>query len=345
MFGGCVDGSCAGSLAERVSAKTRTRAAFAAALAALALAGCGGATHQRSAVAVASSGNAPDHRSVTAGRVDVARPTSKPEPTSPRLLAAATHTGVTGFVPAVAWGDQTAAWISRTTAGVTLMAFDQRLVALHLHAGTLDPGGDGWRFGPSVVGAERTRLVAAVNGGFQLATGAGGFLADGRVAVPLREGLGSIVTYADGFTEIGSWRHGVPASGEPVVSVRQNLNLLVADGRPAPTFACIQCWGATLGGVVDPARSALGITAAGRLVWAAGENLTLSQLAAALIAARVTTAVELDINPGWVAGYLYRHGTGRAPPIPLSVLPGPNEIPGEYLVPWKRDFFTIVARS
>lgn len=345
MVGDRADCSCAGSPAARVRAKARRRATLAATFAALILAGCGGDTHQRSAVAVASSAAASGHRVVTTGHIDAGHPASKPEPTSPRLLAAATHTGVTGFVPAVAWGDQTAAWIARTAAGVTLMAFDQRLVALHLHAGTLDPGGYGWRFGPSVVGSERIRLVAAVNGGFQLATGAGGFFADGRVAVPLRDGLGSIVTYADGFTDIGSWRHGVPAGDERVASVRQNLNLLVADGRPAPTLACIQCWGATLGGVVDPARSALGVTAGGRLVWAAGKNLTPSQLAAALIAARVTSAVELDINPGWVAGYLYRHGTGRAPPIPLSVLPGPNEIPGEYLVPWQRDFFTFVARS
>ena len=73
-------------------------------------------------------------------------------------------------------------------------------------------------------------------------------------------------------------------------------------GRPAAGLGCVSCWGATLGGVSAPARSALGITAGGRLVWAGGEHLTPSALAAALLGAGVVRAVELDINPEWVAG-------------------------------------------
>jgi len=52
-------------------------------------------------------------------------------------------------------------------------------------------------------------------------------------------------------------------------------------------------------GVGDPARSALGITADGHLIWAGGEHLTPAGLAAALLGARVVRAVELDINPEW----------------------------------------------
>jgi len=187
-------------------------------------------------------------------------------------------------------------------------------------------------------------LVAAFNGGFRLSTGAGGFFSYGRVGARLFDGLGSIVTYADGFTDIGAWNQEVPAPGRQVVSVRQNLKLLIDHGSAAPTLDCLICWGATLGGVTDPARSALGITADGHLVWAGGEHVSVAQLAQALLDAGVVRAVELDINPEWVAGYLYgrRGRAGRLVPVP--VVPGQVGVPGFFLVPYSRDFFTIVAR-
>ena len=163
------------------------------------------------------------------------------------------------------------------------------------------------------------------------------------MAAPLSDGLGSIVTYTDGTTDIGSWHHEVPASGRTIASVRQNLPLLVDHGTAASTLDCLSCWGATLGGVIDPARSALGIQPGGHLVWAGAEHATVSDLADALLSARVVRAVELDINPEWVAGYLYRHRGGAGPLAPVPVVPGQRGIPGQYLAAWSRDFFTVVA--
>jgi hypothetical protein len=265
-------------------------------------------------------------------------------PPYPELLPAAAGSGSTPLLPAVRWHGQTAAWTARLSSGVALLVFDQRLVELRLHSGTADAGSTGWRFGPSVTGTELKHLVAAFNGGFRLSTGAGGFMSYGRVAVPLRLGLGSIVTYADGTSDVGAWQQGVPAPGRPVVSVRQNLSLLIDGGRPAVSVGCSLCWGATLHGVIDPARSALGVTADGRLVWAGGESLTVAQLAGALVSAHVARAVELDINPEWVAAYLYGHRGGHGPLAPVPVMPGQSGIPGEYLAPWSRDFFTIDVR-
>jgi hypothetical protein len=227
---------------------------------------------------------------------------------------------------------------------VALLSFDQSLTGLRLHSGTIDAGTAGWRFGPTVVSPELGGLVAAFNGGFKLSTGAGGFESYGRVAVPLRDGVGSIVTYDDGTTDIGSWHQEVPPAGKQPVSVRQNLSLLIDHGSPAGTIACRSCWGATLGGVSDPARSALGITTDGRLIWAGGEHLTVAALADALRGARVMRAVELDINPEWVAGYLYRHRGGHGPPEPAPVVPGQPGVAGQFLTPYSRDFFTVVTR-
>jgi hypothetical protein len=303
------------------------RAAFATSvLAALVLAGCGASASHRTKRVVAA----------TPASAKVLLPPGPPE-----VLGTVADGHATAFVPAVRWRGQTAVWIARTAAGLTLLSFDQQLVRLALHSGTIDAGGAGWRWGPAPGRGERRALVAAFNGAFKFDTGAGGFMSGGRTAVALRPGLASIVIHADGRTEIGGWHRDVPSGSSPVVSVRQNLTLLVDHGSAATTTGCVSCWGATLGGVSDPARSAIGITSDGHLIWAGGEHLTARQLADALISARVVRAVELDINPEWVAGYVYRHDPRGLRPLP--VVPDQPGAPGAFLTPYSRDFFTVLA--
>jgi hypothetical protein len=321
----------------------RAQLVLGAAASVLVLAACGGGVKPASATR-------PDAARPTTSTVTVAVHPSPPKPkpalpSHPHVLPSAFATSsTTGFVPAVNWHGQTVSWIARTGSGVTMLAFDQPALELHLHAGAADEGAVGWRYGPAVARGELPRIAAAFNGGFKFSTNPGGFESYGRTAVPLRAGLGSVVTYADGFTDIGSWNQEVPSHGRAVVSVRQNLPLLIDHGHAAATVGCVSCWGATLGGVVDPARSALGITAGGRLVWAGGEHLTVGALAEALLGAHVVRAVELDINPEWVAAYLYRHRSARGQPHPTPAVLGQPGIPGQFLVPWSRDFFVIVAR-
>jgi hypothetical protein len=247
-----------------------------------------------------------------------------------------------GWRAVVTVAGQVAAWEAERS-GATLLRFDQRLVRLRLHAGSAEPGGS-WRYGDRIRPSEIHRVVAAFNGGFKFDTGQSGFLADGRAAAPLQDGLASIVTYQDGVSEIGAWRAGVPAHGRPVASVLQDLHLLVDHGAAAAsTTECIQsCWGATLGGGTSIARSALGVTGDGQLVWAAGEMLSPAGIAQALVGAGVQRAIELDINPQWVAGYLYLHRA--AAPAAVPVVPGQNSISGQFLEPYARDFLTVVAR-
>lgn len=317
---------------------TLRRGALLAAIAVL-LAGCGGSGSRTTRTSTAASGT----RTASA-TTSVAQPRPRPAPALyPRLLPPATAGASTHFVPAASWQGQAAVWVAQRS-GVTLLSFNQRLVILHLHSGTVDAGSSGWRYGPAIAGLERRRLLGAFNGGFKLSVGAGGFASGGRVAAALGAGLGSIVTYANGQTDIGAWHQGVPAGGQPVVSVRQNLHLLISARHPAANLACLLCWGATLGGTATPARSALGITASDRLIWAGGENLTTAALAAALQGAGVQRAVELDINPEWVAAYLYSHRHGPHLPVFVPMVPGQHGIPGEFLAPYSRDFFTVVVR-
>jgi hypothetical protein len=134
----------------------------------------------------------------------------------------------------------------------------------------VNPEGQGWAYGDRIGASEIHLVVAAFNGGFKLSYGSVGFVSGGRVAVPLTAGLASIVTYSNGTTQIGSWRQGVPTRGLKIASVLQNLHLLVDYGAVASdASSCVNaCWGNTLGGGADVARSALGISREGQLVWA-----------------------------------------------------------------------------
>jgi hypothetical protein len=95
-----------------------------------------------------------------------------------------------------------------------------------LHNGSQDPGpayARFVRFGPAVAGAERRHLLAAFNGGFLLRSRAGGYEQEGHVFRALRYGLASLVIDRSGRARIGVWHVDMPAAGETVYSVRQNL--------------------------------------------------------------------------------------------------------------------------
>jgi hypothetical protein len=237
---------------------------------------------------------------------------------------------------------QSAAWVAQRS-GVTLVRFDQHFVHVTLHAGSSDGGVGGWTYGDQISSREIHLVIAAVNGGFKLTHPDVGFMSDHHVAVALLPGLASIVTYTDGTTDIGAWRGGVPSARRPVFSVLQNQRLLVDGGvAPASVSDCIiSCWGETIGSRTVVARAGLGITASGQLVWAAGEELQPADLANALIGAGAARAIELDINPDWVAGYLYVHRRGGPEPVPI--VPGQIGIAGKLLEPYSRDFLAFVA--
>jgi hypothetical protein len=210
-----------------------------------------------------------------------------------------------------------------------------------LHDGSEDPGLAAGRVkaGPAVRGTERRRLLAAFNGGFKLSQGVGGYEQEGHVAAALRRGLTSLVIDRSGRARIGIWGHGVPAPGEAVYSVRQNLPPLVLHGKPAKAAADWGLWGATLGGGEYVARSALGQDAAGHLVYAASMSATPADLASVLAYAGAQIAMELDINPEWV-----QLDVARRPGGPLrAAIRGQSRPANQFLLGWARDFIAVLA--
>ena len=210
-----------------------------------------------------------------------------------------------------------------------------------LHDGSEDPGAAAGRVqaGPAVAGAERKRLLAAFNGGFKLSAGVGGYEQEGHVASALRRGLASLVIDRSGQARIGVWGDGVPAPGEAVYSVRQNLTPLVLNGRPTAAAADWGLWGATLGGGEYVARSALGQDASGDLIYAASMSTTPADLAFVLAYAGARIAMELDINPEWVQLDVARHPGGAL----RASVPGQYRPADQYLAGWARDFIAVLG--
>jgi hypothetical protein len=231
---------------------------------------------------------------------------------------------------------------TRTADGsVVTVATFQGPVTYVLHNGSEDPGAAAGRVraGPAVAGAERKRLLAAFNGGFKLSAGVGGYEQEGHVAATLRRGLASLVIDRSGRARIGVWGRGLPAPGEAVYSVRQNLTPLVLHGKPTAAAADWGLWGATLGGGEYVARSAIGQTAAGNLEYAASMSATPADLAFVLAWTGATTAMELDINPEWVQLDVAGRPGGRL----SAAIRGQNRPAGQFLVGWARDFIAVLA--
>lgn len=181
--------------------------------------------------------------------------------------------------------------------------------------------------------------LAAFNGGFKLSAGVGGYMQEGHVISLLRPGFASLVIDRSGRARIGVWGSGLPAPGEAVYSVRQDLRPLVLNGRPTAASADWALWGATLGGGAYVARSAIGQDAGGDLVYAASMSAVPADLAAALARHGARIAMELDINPEWVQ----LDAASKPGGVLSAEIPGQYRPSDQYLAGWTRDFFTVLA--
>ena len=222
---------------------------------------------------------------------------------------------------------------------------DPRLMKVALVPGLTDPGGT-WAESPDITSAQRSKAAAAFNGGFRFQDAKGGFYLDGRTAVPLRAGAASVVIYRNGHVDIGAWGSEVTMTPQ-VVAVLQNLVPMVDHGQlsPAATYSDSRIWGSTLGAATVVARSGIGVTAHGALVYVAGPALTARTLAESMQRAGAVRAMTLDINPEWVTFNFYNH-PDPADPSKISaerLYPRMQRPATRYLGPTaeSRDFFTI----
>jgi hypothetical protein len=222
---------------------------------------------------------------------------------------------------------------------------DPTLLRVALNPGLTEPGGS-WPETPYINASELPSAVAAFNGGFRIADAKGGFYLNGRTAVPLRTGAASIVIYQNGRINIGAWGSDVTMTPD-VSAVLQNLVLMVDNSQVSPlaTHNDNRVWGSTLGANVVVARSGIGVTANGALIYVAGPALTARTLAEALQRAGAVRAMTLDLNPEWVTFNFFGHPNPVQPSqvLPTKLYPQMQRPADRYLGPTQesREFFTV----
>lgn len=244
------------------------------------------------------------------GAAPVLVTTFRPDPTYPQMVAG------------VAWIDHTR---TRTV----------------LYPGRYEPpSGPGNRLA-EVPPQLRSKLLATFNSGFKLEdSGGAGFYAGGHSYAPLKDGQATIIGYADGTVDVRSWTGG-PVPGPGIEFARQNLPLIVENGRLNPALSDGSLWGATLGNAVRVWRSGVGVDARGNLIYAAADIQTAQSLAQILQHAGAVRAMELDINYEWTTFNWYG---GWSAGQPTKLLPGMDRPAVRYLTPDDRDFFAVYAR-
>jgi hypothetical protein len=224
---------------------------------------------------------------------------------------------------------------------------DPTLLHVALVPGSQEPGGT-WPEPPDIAGPALATVEAAFNGGFRMQDAHGGFYLNGRTQVPLVSGAASMVIYRDGHIDIGAWQTEISMSSS-VVAVLQNLVPIVDRGQPAPdaSYSDTKIWGSTLGASTVVARSGIGVTADGALVYVAGPALTARSLAESLQRVGAVRAMTLDINPEWVTFNFFNHPNPADPSeiVPTKLYPRMQRSAYRYIGPTResRDFFTISA--
>lgn len=224
---------------------------------------------------------------------------------------------------------------------------DPLLTKIEVFPGTDLPGGR-WEQPHKIPEDRCADAIFAGNGGFRMGQSRGGYYSEGREQNALRDGAASLVIYKNQSVDVVAWGEGVSADNLPEISsVRQNLELLIADGQPSPDLDSMN-WGALLGNATYVWRSAWGVTADGALLYVGGPALSVHNLVRILMDAGAVRAIEGDINPEWVSGNLYSvDETGACvgtKGLLGTVVEGGMRAPGRrYLSNDTRDFVAVFA--
>jgi hypothetical protein len=227
-----------------------------------------------------------------------------------------------------------------------VVRFDQAHLRTVYVPGLREPGGT-WAWHSEIPTKDRSTVIAAFNAGFKFRHTPGGVFTEGRHAVrALEPGLASLVIHADGRSDVVAWP-GPSALTSDVATVRQNLALIVDGGQPAAGLSSDRGlrWGTKKSQFQYTWRSAVGVDARGRLIYAAGSDMTLVQLARAMVDAGAVRAMQLDIHDGVVTFNWYRPNAHASLGVDASKLAPSMQRPAtRYLAPDQRDFIAIQTR-
>lgn len=149
-------------------------------------------------------------------------------------------------------------------------------------------------------------LLATMNGGFRFEHVKGGYMTEGTVVKPLRDGDATLAVGRDGKLVLGQLGRDVFDDGS-WASLRQNLILIVDGGQSQVRRGIAEgvWWGADFGREVYVNRSAVCELADGRLAYLLVGIVDAEQLAQSLINLGCVKAAQLDINGTWPSYMIY----------------------------------------
>ena len=233
-----------------------------------------------------------------------------------------------------------------TSVAIGVALIPQQADRLHLVGGTREPApGLSWPQGFKVPTADRPQLVAAFNAGFKMKDANGGWYGEGKTAAPLVNGAASLVIARDGRATVGAWGGDLRLTPD-VVAVRQNLALVIENGRPVPGLNgnAHGRWGSSRNQLQYTWRSGLGTDTHGDLIYVAGRGLTLTTLADGMSKAGIQTGMELDIHTTMVTFNLFNPQNRAADQTGTKLLASMSQPSHRYLGPDQRDFFYVTVR-
>ncbi len=236
---------------------------------------------------------------------------------------------------------------SRPYTLVAIVAVDLTRTRLHFVLGSLESAGENTQaHSGAIPPADRVAnvLLAAFNGGFQARHGQFGAMADGVMALPPRDGLGTLLIYKSGRVSLGEWGPG-SAFTSTVLALRQNGPLVVQQGGINPRIHnnSPQDWGYTVNDVSPTVRTGIGLSADGNtLFYFCGPSLSMEMLAKSMQAAGAWNAIQLDINNYWALFVKFQpSGTKLVPQALLPRLMVANI--DRYLWDYSRDYFYVTS--
>jgi hypothetical protein len=233
---------------------------------------------------------------------------------------------------------------------VTIAAVDLTRLTVRFVPGTEDmlwakrPPGE-----PSglVPAADRDRLVAVMNGGFQPKHGRWGMRAGSISITAPREDGCTLALYHDASVRLASWPKLASTEAE-MESIRQTPPCLLEDGvvHPALLRGDDKRWAGHAADLATRRRSAVGLAPGGRvLFYAMGEEAPPRYLAEALRLAGAASAAQLDINWYWTRFLLFGAPQGEPLQVTSTLIPKMEHLKRGYVErPSTRDFFYFVER-
>ena len=230
---------------------------------------------------------------------------------------------------------------------VAVVAIDLNRTRLHFVLGSEEPAGQNPqpRSG-AIPQADRAAdvLLAAFNGGFKARHGQFGAMADGVIALPPRDGFGTLVIYESAIVSLGEWGPG-SAITPNMAAFRQNGPLVIQAGQVNPRIHnnSPQDWGYTVNDVSPTVRTGVGLSKDARtLFYFCGPSLSMEALASVMQAAGAWNAIQLDINNYWALFVKFQpKGSEITPEALLPRLMVANI--ERYLWDYTRDYFYITS--